>query len=303
MSWDKSSQNENCSYALEHLNECGFMYPRSPTSGVPSSSTTKRFRKDTDTTQLHVHLKPSFFASDPYNLMKVEVKPMRSMALNSKKRSLADIDESAGPAKKQRIETTPTTFKECKVRTILSSLFILIQRFKPAANPHTQDACFVTAAPEDREDIDGAIAQIKSEMGVKVEGFKKQSGTIEDNFVELFKEQHEELIAKGDIDRASEPAPIEKDNIKYNGGIQEVGAKAVRMHDNDEKPEIAPAAGEARETPGVIVTVGTAQTRPPRSHRPRRPLRQYPGPRTGHFYKPHAVVLLDGTVQIVWYPK
>ena len=47
------------------------------------------------------------------------------MAPDSKKRSLADIDESAGLAKKQRIEIIPTTFKECEVRTLLSSLLVL----------------------------------------------------------------------------------------------------------------------------------------------------------------------------------
>ena len=162
----------------------------------------------------------------------------------------------------------------------------------------------MTAASEDREDIDGPIAQIKSEIGVEVEGFKKQSGTIEDKSIGLVTEKHEEIVAEGDIDRASEPTPIEKDDIKYNGGIQEVGAKAVAMHDNDEKSKITQAvAGEARAIPDVVITGSTAQARPPRSHRPHRPLRQYPGPRTGHFYKPHAVVLLDGTVQIVWYPK
>ena len=59
------------------------------------------------------------------------------MALKSKKRRIAELDGSEGPAKKQRIETTPVTLKEGEVRTHFSFHLITNQMFISATNYFT----------------------------------------------------------------------------------------------------------------------------------------------------------------------
>lgn len=180
--------------------------------------------------------------------------------------------------------------------------------FDSAANLILQEARPVTAPAKDKADVDGAIARVDTKIGEKVKKLKKESGTTEDKSTNLFKEKQEEIITKSGLDRASKITPTKKNDANIDGGIQKDDSKSVTQHGNDQEAEITQAVtDEARPTSGVVATRGVARARPPpRSHRPLRPirpLRQYPGPRTGHFYKPHAVMLLDETVQIVWYPK
>ncbi|CAF9941386.1 MAG: hypothetical protein HETSPECPRED_003220 [Heterodermia speciosa] len=219
---------------------------------------------------------------------------MRPKALESKKRSFADIDDGVGLAKKQRIETTPTMLKEGEVRSLLPSLLIVNQSFIAATNFTLQEARPVIVTAKDKVDIDSATAQLEAETGENVKELKEERGTAED------------LTAKNN-NRPSGSTLNEKDNTKVRDGIQEDGLKVVEDSNNPTAQTIqAVAAGGQAESGVIRAGDNGAQAHPSRSHRqhrPTRPLRQYPGPRTGHFYKPHAVVLLDGTCHIVWYPK
>ena len=229
------------------------------------------------------------------------------MASESKKRSIIDVDDGAGPAKQQRIETTPMTLGDEAVRTLLSSLLVMNQMFISATNLQIQVALLLAAAAKNEAATGGAIAQIEAMIGEKVERLKKQSGTAADNSIKLFKKQYGGIIGQSDLDRASELTPTNEDDATLEGGIQKDGSKSVAQHSNNKETEIThPVAAEARPTSSVVAAQGEAQAPPPpsaRPTRPLRPLRRYPGPLTGHLYKPHAVTLLDGSVHIVWYPK
>ena len=151
----------------------------------------------------------------------------------------------------------------------------------------SQGGPLVTAAAKNKADVDGAGQ-------LEVEQLKKDVGMTEDTSTSLL-EKREGNNDKGDLDRASELAPTHKYDLN-----------SVAQDGNEKGKNRQAVTGEVRATSEVVVSRHAAQARLPRSHRPHRPLqplRQYPGPRTGHLYKPHAVVLLDGTFQIVWYPK
>ncbi|KAL8795937.1 MAG: hypothetical protein Q9195_001681 [Heterodermia aff. obscurata] len=202
------------------------------------------------------------------------------MALNSKKRSIADIDDGVGPFKKLCIETTPATSKE------------------------GEEALVVTVAAKRKVDIDGEIAELEAEAGEKVEELKKASGTTEDASTSLLEEKNEKLIARGDLNCASEPTFNEMDVTKFHGGIQEEGVKVVATDGEEQKAQTTQTVtDEARATSEVSLSPQASPSRSHKPHRHLRPLRQYPGLRIGHLYKPYAVTLLDGTTQIVWRPK
>ena len=220
---------------------------------------------------------------------------MRPKALESKKRGFADIDDGVGLAKKQRIETTPPMLKEGEVRSLLPSLLTVNPSFIAATNFTLQEARPVTVTAKDKVDIDSATAQLEAETGENVKELKEEDGTAED------------LTAEGN-NRPSGSTLNEKDNTKVGDRIQEDGSKVVVKDSNNQTAQTiqAVAAGGGAESGVIHAGDNGSPARPSRSHRqprPTRPLRQYPGQRTGHFYKPHAVVLLDGTCHIVWYPK
>ena len=178
------------------------------------------------------------------------------------------------------------------------------QMFILATNLNFQVAQLVTAAAKKEAATGGAIAQVEAMIGEKVEKLKKQSGTAVDNSMNFSKKHHGGINGQSDLDRASELTPTKEDDASLEGGIQKDDSESVAQHGNNKETEITqPITAEARPTSGVVASQGAAQAPPPPSAGPLRPLRQYPGPLTGHLYKPHAVTLLDGSVHIVWYPK